>query len=115
MPSMSTGAITTEFRGYAVAEKVASYVAVAADFGGGVLITMNSGSATTLTVNTGLVVSRPLAVLNEGAGLCTLTAGAGVTFKSAGAKLRLTEQYSMASIIPDPLNADTYWIVGALS
>lgn len=115
MPSVQMGGPHTPFAGLVIEEKTADYVAVSADFRGGVLISMNLGSANTLTVNSGLEAFRPLTIVNEGSGLCTITAGAGVTLKSPGAKLRLTERYAWATITRDPSAADTYWVVGGLA
>ncbi len=57
-----------------VSAKTASYVLVAADVG--TRITMNSASATTITVNTALFsAGDTLEILNIGAGVCTVTAG----------------------------------------
>lgn len=93
----------------------ASYVAVADDFKGNVAAVMDATGANTLTVNTGMAATRALLVINEGAGLCTVTAGTGVTIKSSGGATRLTERYSMATLVPDPSAADTYWLTGALA
>jgi len=57
-----------------VATKTASYVLVAAD--SGYRIIMNLGTATTITVNTGLFVAgQVVRIHNQGAGVCTITAG----------------------------------------
>jgi hypothetical protein len=93
----------------------ADYVAIATDFYGNVAAVMNLAVANTLTVNAGMVATRALLIINEGIGLCTVTAGAGVTIKSGSNKLRLVEQYAMATLIPDPYNADTYYLSGALA
>jgi len=54
--------------------KVASYVLVAAD--AGTAISMSNGSATTITVNTGLFAAGDIVtIVNLGAGVCTITAG----------------------------------------
>ena len=59
---------------WTVSNKVASYVLVAADKG--TRIVMNSASATTVTVNTGLFdAGDTVQILNIGAGVCTITAG----------------------------------------
>lgn len=115
MPSMQIGSPGAPFPAMVVEEKAASYVATELDFKGGVLLSMNVGSANTLTINTGLKASRPLSVVNQGLGLCTITAGASVTINSPGGLYRLTEQFSMCTLIPDPDRTDTFWLVGALS
>jgi hypothetical protein len=57
-----------------VSTKTVSYTLVAADVG--TRVVMNSASATTITVNTGLFAAGDtLKIHNIGAGLCTVTAG----------------------------------------
>jgi hypothetical protein len=57
-----------------VSTKTADYVLVAADKG--TRVVMNSGSATTITVNTSLFnAGDTLFIQNIGAGICTITAG----------------------------------------
>ena len=57
-----------------VTTQTASYTLVAADVG--TRVVMNSASATTITVNTGLFAAGDtLRIHNIGAGLCTVTAG----------------------------------------
>jgi hypothetical protein len=54
--------------------KVASYVLAAAD--AGTVVSMSNGSATTITVNTGLFAAGDIVtIVNLGAGVCTITAG----------------------------------------
>lgn len=54
--------------------KVASYVLAAAD--AGTVVSMSNGSATTITVNTGLFSAGDIVtIVNLGAGVCTITAG----------------------------------------
>lgn len=66
-----------------VSTKVANYVLVAADKG--TRVVMNSGSATTITVNSGLFnAGDTLTIQNIGAGVSTITAGTA-TVVSAGA------------------------------
>jgi hypothetical protein len=65
-----------------VSAKTANYVLVAAD--AGTTITMNSASATTITVNTSLFTAGDtLRIQNIGAGACVVTAGTA-TVTSAG-------------------------------
>ena len=65
-----------------VSTKTTSYTLVAADKG--TRVVMNSGSATTITVNTSLFSAGDTLVLqNIGAGVCTVTAGTA-TVSSAG-------------------------------
>jgi hypothetical protein len=64
-----------------VSTKVASYVLVGADKG--TRIVMNLGSATTITVNTGLFAAGDtLFIQNIGAGPCTITAGTATVTSS---------------------------------
>jgi hypothetical protein len=65
-----------------VSAKTASYVLAAAD--AGTTITMNSATATTITVNTSLFTAGDtLRIANIGAGVCTVTAGTA-TVTTAG-------------------------------
>lgn len=73
-----------------VNQKTASYVLVASDKG--TRIEMNSGSATTVTVNTGLFAAGDtLFIQNIGAGVCTVTAGTATVNKSTNASLALSQ------------------------
>jgi hypothetical protein len=79
---------------WTVSAKTASYVLVATD--AGTRITMNSASATTITVNTGLFTAGDtLEIINIGAGVCTITAGTA-TVNTAGS-LAL-EQYEGSTL-----------------
>lgn len=72
----------TAMGGGAASAKTASYTLVAAD--AGTAISMTSGSATTITVNTGLFASGDtVQIINLGAGTCTITAGTA-TVSTAG-------------------------------
>lgn len=73
---------------WTVSAKTASYVLVATD--AGTRITMNSSSATTVTVNTALFTAGDtLEIINIGTGACTVTAGTA-TVTTAGS-LALTQ------------------------
>ena len=73
-----------------VNQKSASYVLVASDKG--TRIEMNSGSATTVTVNTGLFAAGDtLFIQNIGAGVCTVTAGTATVNRAANASLALAQ------------------------
>jgi hypothetical protein len=64
----------TAMGGGAASAKTASYTLVAAD--AGTAISMNSASATTITVNTALFAAGDTVdIVNLGAGVCTITAG----------------------------------------
>jgi hypothetical protein len=66
--------------------KVASYVLVAAD--AGTAISMSNGSATTITVNTGLFAAGDIVtIVNLGAGVCTITAGTATVATSGSLAL----------------------------
>jgi hypothetical protein len=64
----------TAMGGGSTTAKTASYTLVAAD--AGTVVQMNSASATTITVNTGLFAAGDtVQIQNIGAGVCTVTAG----------------------------------------
>jgi hypothetical protein len=66
--------------------KVASYVLTAAD--AGTTISMSNGSATTITVNTGLFAAGDIVtIINLGAGVCTITAGTATVTTSGSLAL----------------------------
>ena len=76
----------TAMLGGAANAKVASYVLVAADAGDA--ITMSNGSATTITVNTGLFAAGDIVtIINLGAGVCTITAGTATVTTSGSLAL----------------------------
>lgn len=68
----------------------------------GCIIEMNVGTANTLTVPPNSSVAFPINtridISQYGAGVCTITAGAGVTIRSAGGKLKTGGQYSGATL-----------------
>lgn len=69
-----------------VSAKTASYVLVASDVG--TRISMNSASATTITVNTSLFsAGDQVYVVNIGAGVCTITAGTATVTTSGSLAL----------------------------
>lgn len=75
---------------WTVSQKTASYVLAAAD--AGTRIEMNSGSATTVTVNTGLFTAGDtLFIQNIGSGVCTITAGTATVQKASNASLALAQ------------------------
>ena len=72
---------------WTVNAKTASYVLVATD--AGTRVTMNSASATTITVNTSLFTAGDtLEIINIGAGVCTVTAGTATVSTSATLALK---------------------------
>ena len=80
---------TNDFN-WTVNQKTTSYVLVASDKG--TRIEMNSGSATTVTVNTGLFAAGDtLFIQNIGTGVCTVTAGTATVNRAAAASLALAQ------------------------
>lgn len=78
--------------------KTSNYTLVAGD--NGKVIEMNVASANTLTVNASLFsAGNQIVIAQYGAGQTTITAGAGVTLRSDGGKLKINTQYSIATII----------------
>ena len=66
-----------------ISDKTASYTLAVADVYKRTM--MNSASATTITVNNSIfTVGDVIQVANKGAGVCTVTAGAGVTINTSG-------------------------------
>lgn len=75
---------------WTVSQKTASYVLAAAD--AGTRIEMNSGSPTTVTVNTGLFTAGDtLFIQNIGSGACTVTAGTATVNKATAGSLTLAQ------------------------
>ena len=67
------------------------------------MVTLTNASAITLTVPPNSSVAFPIGtqvLLYQGdAGQVTITAGAGVTIRSQGSKLKLLAQYAVAGIV----------------
>lgn len=64
------------------------------------IIEINSASAVNVTIPVGSFnASNQVMVAQYGAGQVTFVAGAGMTLRSAGGKLKLTSQYSAAAIL----------------
>lgn len=80
--------------------RTGSYTLVAGDAAGAV--EMNVASANTVTVPPNSSVAFPVGTVVEvfalGGGQTTIVAGAGVTIRSGGGKLKLRDQYSAASL-----------------
>jgi len=95
--------------------QVGSYTLVLAD--AGKIVEMNVGSANNLTVPPNSSVAFPvgtqLLVLQTGAGQTTLVAGAGVTINSKDGDLKLSAQWSAASLVKRA--TDTWVAVGDLT
>lgn len=92
-----------------------SYTAVLAD--DGKLITFDNGSAITFTVppNSSVAygIGTQINIMQLGAGQVTITAGAGVTLRSAGTKVKTNAQYAVATCVK--IATDTWVLVGNLS
>jgi hypothetical protein len=116
----TSGAVTLNFD-YAVGNQAiesaqtASYTLVLAD--AGKMVTMTNASANNLTVPPNSSVAFPvnsrIDLIQYGAGQTTIVAGAGVTIFSSGSKLKLTGQYSGASLWKKA--TDTWVLVGDIS
>jgi hypothetical protein len=117
----TTGAVTVSFD-YSVgnqavenAQTGTSYTLVLTD--AGKMVTMTNGSANTLTVPANSSVAFPvntrLDIIQYGAGQTTIAAAGGVTIYSSGSKLKLTGQYSGASLWKKA--TDTWVLVGDIT
>lgn len=116
----TTGAVTVSFD-YSVGNQAVqnvqtdSYTLVIGD--AGKMIVMNKASANNLTVPPNSSVAFPtntrIDIIQYGAGQTTLVAGSGVTIRSSGSKLKLTGQYSGASLWK--YNTDEWVLVGDIS
>jgi hypothetical protein len=92
--------------------KTASYTLVAGD--NNKLIEMNVGSANNVTINNSVFTAgNQILVSQYGAGQVTFVAGSGVTLRSPSGKLKLTGQYSLATIIC--ISATEFYISGDLT
>ena len=92
--------------------KTASYTLVAND--NGKMIEMNVGSANTLTIDASIFsAGNQILISQYGAGQTTITAGAGVTLRSSGAKLKTSAQYSLVTIIA--ISSTEFYIAGDLT
>ena len=92
--------------------KTASYTLVASD--NNKLIEMNVATANNVTINNSVFsAGNQILVSQYGAGQVTFVAGAGVTLQSPSGKLKLTGQYSLATIIA--ISATEFYISGDLT
>lgn len=92
--------------------KTASYTLVAND--NGKMIEMNVASANTLTIDASLFsAGNQILISQYGAGQTTITAGAGVTLRSSGGKLKTSAQYSLVTIIA--ISSTEFYIAGDLT
>jgi len=116
----TSGAVTLNFD-YAVGNQAiesaqtASYTLVLAD--AGKMVTMTNASANNLTVPPNSSVAFPvntrIDLIQYGAGQTTVVAGSGVTIYSSGSKLKLTGQYSGASLWKKA--TDTWVLIGDIA
>lgn len=117
----TTGAVTVSFD-YSVgnqaienAQTGTTYTLVLTD--AGKMVTMTNASGNTLTVPPNSSVAFPvntrLDIIQYGAGQTTIAAGSGVTIYSSGSKLKLTGQYSGASLWKKA--TDTWVLVGDIT
>ena len=92
-----------------------TYTTVLAD--DGKLITCDNGSAIALTIppNSSVAygIGTQINIMQLGVGQVTITAGAGVTLRSAGSKLKTSAQYAVATCVK--IATDTWVVVGNLS
>ena len=92
--------------------KTASYTLVAAD--NGKMIEMDVAGANTLTIDASLFsAGNQILISQYGAGQTTITAGAGVTLRSSGAKLKTSDQYSLVTIIA--ISSTEFYVAGDLT
>lgn len=92
-----------------------SYTTVLAD--DGKLITCDNGSAITLTIppNSSVAygIGTQINIMQLGAGQVTITAGAGVTLRSAGTRLKTNGQYAVGTCCK--IATDTWVVIGNLA
>ena len=83
----------------------------------GKLVTLDNGSAITLTIPpNGTVaygIGTQINIMQLGAGQVTIAPGAGVTIRSAGSKLKTSAQYAVATCVK--IASDTWVAVGNLT
>lgn len=116
----TSGAVTVSFD-YSVGNQAVentqtdSYTLVLTD--AGKMITMNKSTANNLTVPPNSSVAFPtntrIDIIQYGAGQTTVVAGSGVTIRSSSSKLKLTGQYSGASLWKK--GTDEWILVGDLT
>lgn len=92
-----------------------TYTTVLAD--DGKLVTCDNASSIALTIppNSSVAygIGTQINIMQLGAGQVTITAGAGVTLRSAGTKLKTNGQYAVATCCK--IASDTWVVVGNLS
>ena len=92
-----------------------TYTAVLTD--DGKLVTCDNAAAIALTIppnsSVAFGIGTQINIMQLGAGQVTITAGAGVTFRSAGTKVKTNGQYSVATCVK--IATDTWVLVGNLA
>lgn len=92
-----------------------TYTTVLAD--DGKLVTCDNAAAIALTIppNSSVAygIGTQINIMQLGAGQVTITAGVGVTLRSAGSKLKTNAQYAVATCCK--IATDTWVVVGNLS
>ena len=92
-----------------------TYTTVLAD--DGKLVTCDNASPIALTIppasSVAYGIGTQINIMQLGAGQVTITAGAGVTLRSAGSKLKTSAQYAVATCAK--IASDTWVVVGNLS
>jgi hypothetical protein len=91
-----------------------TYTTVLAD--DGKLVTCDNGSPIALTIppssSVNYGIGTQINIMQLGAGQVTITAGAGVTLRSAGTKLKTGAQYAVATCCK--IATDTWVVIGNL-
>jgi hypothetical protein len=92
-----------------------TYTVVLAD--DGKLVTCDNASAIAATIppnsTAAFGIGTQINIMQLGAGQVTITAGAGVTLRSAGSKLKTNAQYAVATCCK--IATDTWVVIGNLS
>ena len=92
-----------------------TYTAVLGD--DGKLVTCSNAAAIAFTIppnsSVAFGIGTQINVMQLGAGQVTITAGAGVTLRSAGSKLKTNAQYAVATCCK--IDTDTWVVIGNLS
>jgi len=81
------------------------------DFVGTRIIMMTSGSAQTVTIDTGLIGDQPVTIVQRGTG--QITYGGTATLNSKGGNLKSNGRYGAVTIIPEGSNV--YTLIGDLT
>lgn len=83
----------------------------------GKLVTLNNASSITLTIpanaSVAFAIGDQINLLQLGAGQVTVAAGGGVTIRSEGSKLKLKDQYAIATCVK--IATDEWVLVGNLA